>query len=229
MRVFSSLVSSVLLLAALGCQTKSEKMPSGDPNSDQAAVTQTPPNPAAETPEPESPFRHETSEGDDEQASVSRKRRSVAEKAKDALFTRLSARLTEVMQSSGPAAAIDVCSNEALSIADTVGKEHGVSIGRTSFKLRNPVNRPREWVKPFVEKRSDTPQYLPLDNGSLGALFPIHLKVKCLMCHGQQDDILDDVKAELAKRYPNDEATGFKLDELRGWFWVEVPATMEEI
>ena len=41
------------------------------------------------------------------------------------------------------------------------------------------------------------------------------------MCHGQPDDILDAVKPELAKRYPGDEATGFKLDDLRGWFWVE--------
>ncbi len=159
------------------------------------------------------------------QALMSRKRKMVAEQAKDALFAKLSARLAEVMQSSGAAAAIDVCSNEALKIAGTIGEEHGVSIGRTSFKLRNPANRPRDWVKPFVDKRSDTPQFLPLDNGNLGALFPIHLKVKCLMCHGHPDDILDEVKSELTKRYPNDEATGFKLDELRGWFWVEVPAT----
>ena len=44
------------------------------------------------------------------------------------------------------------------------------------------------------------------------------------MCHGQPDDILDVVEPELAKRYPNDAAIGFKLDELRGWFWVEAPA-----
>ncbi len=152
------------------------------------------------------------------------KRKAIAAKAKDSLFTRLSGRLMEVMQSAGPAAAIDVCSQEAVAIAEAVGKEYGVTIGRTSFKLRNPANAPRDWVKPFVEQRSDTPQHVQLDDGSLGALFPIHLKVNCLMCHGQPDDILDVVKPELAKRYPNDAATGFKLDELRGWFWVEVPA-----
>ncbi len=162
---------------------------------------------------------------DANKVAASDKRQAVAAKAKDALFAGLSQRLMEVMQSDGPAAAIDVCSEEAVKIAADVGKEYGVAIGRTSFKLRNPANAPREWVKPFVEKRTDTPQHLQLDDGSLGVLFPIHLKVKCLMCHGQPDDILDDVKTQLAKRYPNDAATGFKLDELRGWFWVEVPAS----
>ncbi len=151
------------------------------------------------------------------------RRQLVAMRAKDTLFKQLSGRLVSVMQSDGPAAAIDVCSKEAVSIAEAVGKEHGVKIGRTSFKLRNPNNAPRDWVKPLVEKRTETPEFVQLDDGSLGALYPIYINVKCLMCHGRADDILDAVKAPLAKLYPEDGATGFKLDELRGWFWVEVP------
>lgn len=151
-------------------------------------------------------------------------RKSIAVKAKDALFARLSGRLMEVMQSDGPAAAISVCSNEAITIAESVGNEYGVEIGRTSFKLRNPNNKPRDWVKPFVEKRVDTPQYAQLEDGSLGALYPIHISVKCLMCHGGEEDILEAVKPELARRYSDDAATGFKLNDLRGWFWVEITA-----
>lgn len=159
---------------------------------------------------------------------ASDQRKAIAAKAKDALFAQLSGRLMEVMQSEGPVSAINVCSKEAITIAETVGKEFGVQIGRTSFKLRNPANAPREWVKPFVQNRTDTPQHVLIDDGSLGALFPIRLKVNCLMCHGQPDDILDNVKPELAKLYPNDAATGFKLDDLRGWFWVEVPAMVTD-
>lgn len=129
----------------------------------------------------------------------------------------------EVLQSEGPAAAIEVCSQEAVEIAQRVGQEHGVQIGRTSFKLRNPANAPRDWVKPYVEQRVDSPQSLTLENGNHGALFPIRLDVKCLMCHGGPDDMLEQVSQELAKRYPDDEATGFKQGDLRGWFWVEVP------
>lgn len=150
-------------------------------------------------------------------------RMTVATAAKDALFTALSGRLMEVMQTEGAVAAISVCSQEAGSISESVGKEYGVQIGRTSFKLRNPANAARDWVQPFVDNRVDTAQQVQLDNGNLGALFPIPLNVKCLMCHGGPDDMLDEVKPELAKRYPQDQATGFKQGDLRGWFWVEVP------
>jgi hypothetical protein len=129
----------------------------------------------------------------------------------------------EVLQSEGPAAAIEVCSQEAVEIAKQVGQEHGVQIGRTSFKLRNPANAPRDWVQPYVEQRIESPQSLTLENGNHGALFPIRLDVKCLMCHGGPDDMLEQVSETLAKRYPDDRATGFKQGDLRGWFWVEVP------
>ncbi len=151
------------------------------------------------------------------------KRFAAATRAKDALFEALSGRLMEVLQSEGPVAAINFCSQEASAIAATVSTEQGVEIGRTSFKLRNPNNAPREWVKPFVEQRVDTPQHVALENGKLGVVFPIHLNVKCLMCHGGPDEMLDNVKPELARLYPNDQATGFKQGDLRGWFWVEVP------
>ncbi|MDG2221922.1 MAG: DUF3365 domain-containing protein [Rubripirellula sp.] len=151
------------------------------------------------------------------------RRQAIASQAKDALFARLSGRLMAVLQSEGPAAAIDVCSQEAVEISEAVGREHGVQIGRTSFKLRNPANQPRRWVQPFVEQRVETSQRVELAEGSLGVLFPIHLKVKCLMCHGGEQDILPEVKAELAKRYPADQAIEFAEGELRGWFWVEVP------
>ncbi len=204
----SLLLLLAVAIAAVGCQDRHSVSTSSRDE-----------NPPRET-EPDS----ETKEnGIANRIAASDKHKMVAEKAKDALSTQLSQRLMSVMQFDGPAAAIDVCSKEAVTLAEAVGKEHGVKIGRTSFKLRNPANAPRDWVKPFVEKRTDTPQYVQLEDGSLGALFPIHLKVKCLMCHGQPDDMLDVVKPQLAKLYPNDKATGFQLDQLRGWFWVEVP------
>jgi hypothetical protein len=75
-----------------------------------------------------------------------------------------------------------------------------------------------------VEDRVEEVQRVDLPDGRLGMLFPIRLDVKCLMCHGGPDDVLDAVKPELAKRYPQDQATGFQQGDLRGWFWVEVPA-----
>lgn len=149
--------------------------------------------------------------------------KAIALAAKEALFARLSARLTEAIKSAGPAAAIEVCSREAASIAKTVGDEHGVKIGRTAIKLRNSQNEPPEWVKPLIQEPTAQPQFVEIENGHRGALLPIKLKAKCIICHGPADGLDRDIKKQLAKLYPKDQATGFKEGDLRGWFWVEVP------
>tara|TARA_R110002049_G_scaffold182485_2_gene350367 strand:- start:107709 stop:108290 length:582 start_codon:yes stop_codon:yes gene_type:complete len=162
------------------------------------------------------------------ETQVPARHRAIATRAKDALFSQLSNRLMSAMQSDGPAAAIEVCRTEAKQISSSVGEEYCVEIGRTSFKLRSAENEPRDWVRPFVEDRTDTPRFVTLKDGQTGAVFPIRMGVKCLMCHGQDEDIIDEVKPALAKLYPSDRATGFRLDELRGWFWVEVPGTVDQ-
>ena len=154
------------------------------------------------------------------QATTSDPKKS-AVAAKEALFKRLSGRLSEVMQSQGPAAAIEVCSREASQIAIAVGNEYGVRIGRTATKLRNPSNKPPSWVEPLLRAQPAKPQFVELSDGHIGALLPIKLKAKCITCHGPQDQIPAEVKTKLATLYPTDQATGFNEGDLRGWFWVE--------
>lgn len=149
--------------------------------------------------------------------------KELAVTAKDALFKKLSTRLSEAMGTGGPAAAIEVCSREAPRIADQIGKEYGVMIGRTSFKLRNSRNTPPEWVRPLIENRPTHPQFVELSDKHTGALLPIMLKVQCLACHGPKVQIAEDVRGQLAKLYPDDQAVGFNEGDLRGWFWVDVP------
>ena len=143
--------------------------------------------------------------------------------ARDAMFKSLKGRLVEVVGTDGPAAAIEVCSREAPQIADQVSQKHGLAIGRTSFRLRNPDNSPPEWAARLVEDRVAEPTYLTND-GRFAALLPIRLQPECLMCHGQEEEILPAVADALAEHYPQDKATGFREGDLRGWFWVEVPA-----
>ncbi len=150
--------------------------------------------------------------------------KQTAIQAKDELAQRLTARLVEAMSSSGPAAAIQVCSQEASKIASEVGEELGVKIGRTSFKLRNPGNQPPAWAQDFVDQKVDTPQFQQLDNGSTAALLPIKLQPQCLACHGDATAMPDAIREALAARYPEDQATGFAEGDLRGWFWIEVPS-----
>ncbi len=147
--------------------------------------------------------------------------------ARDDLFKQLSTRLIEAMSSGGSAAAIEVCSREAPKIAAAVGEQHGVAIGRTSLKLRNPKNAPPEWARTLVEKKTEDTQFVELPDGGIGALLPIKLKTQCLACHGPIDQIAEDIKTKLTELYPDDQATGFKDGDLRGWFWVVVPAESE--
>jgi hypothetical protein len=153
--------------------------------------------------------------------------RNLAIRAKDQLAQRLMGRLVEAMAEGGPASAIEVCSREAPSIAAQVGQENGVRIGRTSFRIRNPENSPPQWAEEWVEQRVDSPRFQVLDSGATAAMFPIKIQPTCLACHGQE--IQPEIQEQLARLYPNDQATGFALNDLRGWFWVEVPADLPSL
>jgi hypothetical protein len=149
--------------------------------------------------------------------------------AREALFNELSTRLLAAMSNGGPAKAIEVCSKLAPKLAKEVGEQHQVSIGRTAIRLRNENNRPPAWAEPLLKDLPTKPVVQDLENGSTGVLFPILLKVQCLTCHGSDDKIAAEIRTELARLYPNDKATGFQEGDLRGWFWVEVPADGENL
>ena len=149
--------------------------------------------------------------------------------ARDALFNELSTRLLAAMSNGGPAKAIEVCSKLAPKLAKEVGEQHHVSIGRTAIRLRNENNRPPAWAEPLLKDLPTKPVVQDLENGSTGVLFPILLKVQCLTCHGPDEKIAAEIRTELARLYPNDKATGFQEGDLRGWFWVEIPADGDEL
>ena len=143
--------------------------------------------------------------------------------AKDAMFSQLMGKLKEELGKGDPASAIAVCQVEAPRIAQQVAKDKGVKIGRTALKLRNPQNQPPAWAKDLIDRSVAEPTFLESKQGEFAALLPIKLQAQCLLCHGSGEQIPAGVKNALAQRYPNDQATGFKEGDLRGWFWIEVP------
>jgi hypothetical protein len=153
--------------------------------------------------------------------------RNLAIRAKDQLAASLMSRLVQAMGEGGPIGAIKVCSQEAPEIAERIGRENGVRIGRTSFRIRNPKNSPPAWALSWVEQKVDSAQFQILDSGATAALFPIRIQPTCLTCHGR--DIQPEVLDQVARLYPDDHATGFALDDLRGWFWVEVDQSLPEM
>jgi hypothetical protein len=140
--------------------------------------------------------------------------------ARDALAGQLKTRLGEALGTGGPAGAIGVCAEAAPQLAEEVSAAHGVKLGRTSFRLRNPRNAAPAWAGPLLERQVTEPAALT-DGERLAALLPIRVQPECLLCHGARDEMPAELLTALAERYPEDQATGFAAGDLRGYFWVE--------
>ncbi len=126
----------------------------------------------------------------------------------------------------GPVNAISVCKDQAPAITAALAAE-GVEIGRSSHRLRNPDNSAPEWankvLKTYLNDETDrAPRVVSLANNREGYVEPITIKPLCLACHG--DNLAPDIAAQIQVMYPEDKATGFRLDDLRGVYWVEYPA-----
>lgn len=144
------------------------------------------------------------------------------------LKKRLMGEVMAAMKAGGPIKAIEVCQIKAPQITREVAPA-GMTIGRTSHKVRNPQNAPKEWHKPILalyqgKARGQAPafQKTKLPDGSIGYAEPIYTGAPCLKCHGDDKSIPPAVSALLAKTYPKDQAKGFAAGQFRGIFWVEM-------
>jgi hypothetical protein len=135
---------------------------------------------------------------------------------------RLMGALTESLRD-GPETTIDVCRVLAPAIAGEISSA-GVEVGRTSHKLRNDRNAPREWVKPLLNAyvtspNKSGPEIVRLEHGGIGYVEPIFVKPMCLVCHGSA--ITPSVASRIEEHYPKDAARNFEAGDFRGLFWVE--------
>jgi hypothetical protein len=123
----------------------------------------------------------------------------------------------------GPAAAIDACKLEAPAIARRLSVD-GVIVGRTSHRLRNPDNTAPDWVSPvlaeYLEQDGDwKPGLVDIGGERKGYVEPIAMQALCASCHGSA--LAPEIAERIAALYPEDQATGFDVGDLRGVFWVE--------
>ena len=129
----------------------------------------------------------------------------------------------------GPVAAIEVCSDKAPEIAASLSVD-GVTMGRSSHKLRNRNSAPPAWLAPHLDKWAANDMRVDdvgrpagiavaLDEGRYGYAEPIFIQPLCLTCHGTE--LAPDIAAQIDALYPDDAATGFEEGDFRGAFWVE--------
>jgi hypothetical protein len=139
--------------------------------------------------------------------------------------------LSFAIQNQGIPAAIEYCNANISHLIDSLSKVHHCNIRRTSLKLRNIANSPRNEDEVFVlqqfhenyvkNKRLD-PRLVETD-GKFIYYQPIVIMMNtCLKCHGElKKDIPTEVEKKINRLYPNDQATGYKLNDFRGMWVVE--------
>ena len=146
------------------------------------------------------------------------------------LGQRLKSALVAKMQAQGPLAAVDFCHAQAPQIAADVSAEHGIAVGRTALRVRNPSNAPAPWQEAVLtqflqQSQAGTPPgrllHVERESGGLRVARGIATEGPCLVCHGH--NIAEPVRDAIKARYPDDAATGFSEGELRGLIWAEIP------
>lgn len=144
----------------------------------------------------------------------------------------LSMKLKTAMQESGPVSAIEVCQIEAPRIAAELSSTgEPVRVGRTAVKVRNPNNAPDEQERRVLEQfalsladgeKPPLSKFIIEPDGSARYMQTIIMQPPCLACHG--GSLPENVQTALAERYPEDQATGFEVGDLRGAFVIDWPA-----
>lgn len=149
-----------------------------------------------------------------------------AKKAVSNLRSTLMGQVKKAMKSGGASAAVQVCSKQAAKLTADVAKRHGLRIGRTSNRLRNPKNRAPSWMEAILKQEAALKGHQVKDlPAAYGLAFPITTAQACTRCHGEKEKLDPKLIKRLDALYPSDQATGFKKGDRRGWFWVEVPKT----
>ena len=138
--------------------------------------------------------------------------------------------LEKALESGDVENAVKMCSLEAQDLTNK-SNTRKTTIKRISLKYRNPKNKPTKFeetiLQNFEKKLTSGAKFTDLEFKKVlsGKEFNTLLYIKaiptkgvCLNCHGQNID--KDVQAEISSKYPNDNAIGFKLGDIRGAFSV---------
>lgn len=169
-------------------------------------------------------FTGQTAQGD-EVAALAEEGKALIQEFGSAL----KGKLLLAMNEGGPVNAIAVCHEAAPEIAQSVSTD-GWTVARSSHRLRNPDNAPDAFTAATIE------DFLAREAAGEGAQDLVRAAIVeedgseafhlvkaiptdkvCLSCHGAAE-VAPETEAKLAELYPQDEARGFSLGEMRGVF-----------
>lgn len=146
-------------------------------------------------------------------------------------FRLLSTNLVQAMNAGGVTNALPVCSEKAAPLTAAVALTNQVALRRLTHKARNPDNQATTDEVALIEQfqavlgagQTPAPVLVTNRNDTLSLYAPIVINHPvCLQCHGQLgQEIQPSTAALLETLYPRDQATGFKMGDLRGLWRVD--------
>ncbi|WP_448580701.1 Tll0287-like domain-containing protein [Thermaurantiacus sp.] len=166
----------------------------------------------------------------DEQSAVAEETALAAARATaDAFQGELRDALAAAIEAGGAAGAVEACAAIAPALAGNYSEASGASVRRTALRVRNPLSQPDPFERAGLQalaERPMTPAGKPAEfhrivGGELRYMRALPTAGPCLQCHGP--DVAPEVKAAIARLYPEDQATGFREGELRGAISIRWP------
>ncbi|MHA7815151.1 MAG: c-type heme family protein [Pseudohaliea sp.] len=150
--------------------------------------------------------------------------------------TALGSNLKKALKEGGPEHAVSFCNTQAEPIADDMSAKLDAAIGRVSDRPRNPANAADDVelaiIRDFkaVLAAGEKPEAALRERGEqVVGYYPIVTNGMCLQCHGEAGTQVSPATLALIERlYPEDKATGYGVNELRGLFVVGMHRTESE-
>ncbi len=147
--------------------------------------------------------------------------------ASAALMQSLGGQLKAALESGGPETALAICRDVAMpsTIAVAATVEQG-GIRRTTLQPRNPKNAPdatdREVLALLADADPLPTEHLVWGGEKVRFYKPLVMQQLCLQCHGDPSGFSEGLQAKLAQLYPEDQAVGYELGDLRGAICVDL-------
>lgn len=132
--------------------------------------------------------------------------------------------LMGTIQKKGTLEALAFCNEKAYPLTDSMAVVQNAAIKRVSDKPRNPNNRANKkelsYIKTFknnIKNNIEPEPIVDFIDDKVQVYYPISTNSMCLQCHGKPNqDIQKPTLLKLASLYPQDQATGYTANEIRG-------------
>ena len=128
------------------------------------------------------------------------------------------------IQKEGTIAALQFCNIKAFQLTDSMATYHNAHIKRVSDLPRNPKNKANTEELNYINifkndvKNNKESQPIVVESSKIvNVYYPIKTNGMCLQCHGEPNkQIADQTFLAIQKLYPNDQAVGYDINQVRG-------------